>query len=56
MRHNPLYEHTFDTNKRDWKTNTKTVKMWGEIVPKRETTFKNNSVPKKEGKMKGKGL
>ena len=34
----------------------KTLKMLGKIVPKRETTFKNNSVPKKEGKMKGKGL
>jgi len=30
--------------------------MLGKIVPKRETTFKNHSVPKKEGEMKGKGL
>ena len=30
--------------------------MLGKIVPKRETTFENNSVPKREGKIKGKVL
>ena len=38
------------------KQTQKTVKMLGKIVPKRETTFENNSVPKKEGKIKGKVL
>ena len=53
-------KHTFDTNKIKQraivKQTQKTVKMLGKIVPKRETTFENNSVPKKEGKIKGKVL